>query len=383
MLEMENINIRLAELDDSDDLVEFLHSRSHESLSRKCEPYTKLSIKSFLVNNSSQIFLAESDGKLRGAVLTAVVDAGTTLVFKDVHVEVALKDSELSNALINAVYKYMGKTFLRLKRQRFVSSSSGNFAELFHKNQTSNRSIEKFSKVFELDQLELEIPKSENLGRKFDSLVRKSGLVHMTRREADLYILRNLSCLSAQTLIVDSVPYIAQLSNADSIFTSSEYLMGEQQSDQRDLNSNSSLKVPSPNSKGRNSPTRLHSSHMVNILESLHSNLQNMTGGLANLRSSLQDALPKSFSHGKQLNIQKQNIWEFTIYSEDSGIFRAHVLEQLRAASVHMKTTFRLTMNYNCAMATEARKLFAEELGLEIINHERNTLTVYERPCEL
>jgi len=378
------INIRVAELRDCDNIVEFLNSRKSELSRQQFVEYSQNYVKSLLVGKTSRIFVAEEKGMMCGVLVVIVVDSSTTLVLKDLYILEKYKGSGLSEALLNAMYKYTVKHFRRVKRERFVSSFS-DFSELFQNNGKGKEARESFTKILELDQIDIEIPVSEELSKKLDSLVRKSGLVHMTKKEADLYLLRNLLNLSAENLLVDSVPYTTQLSNIDTVFTNGEYLIGEKQSNQKDLSVNNFLRAPSPNValSGRNSPTRLQTSHVVNLLDNLHSNLQGMNASLSHLQNALQESLPKSFSHGKEKNIQESKIWELTIYSKEYDVFRAHVLEQLRVASIHIKDNFQLTMKSNCSMITEAKTLFTEELGLDLSEHERKTVAVYERRFEL
>ncbi|KXJ22687.1 hypothetical protein AC249_AIPGENE10875 [Exaiptasia diaphana] len=339
---MSEINVRLASRDDCKDLVDLLHSEKNEEL--RHELYTTQSIQNILSSNSNRIFVAEEEGNLCAVVVACVVDGGTSLVIKDAHIGEAYYDSDLVKELLTGVYMYLGSNFRRIRTERFVASSK-KLKKLFEQHiknlRTSHLTSGKFTKVFQLEQLEFEIDTSS------ESFV--------------------------------------ELSNIDTIFANGEYLLGEKQTDQRVFSaSRSSLKAPSPSCtlSGRKSPSRLHSSHMVNVLENLHTSLRSMSGCLQSLEHSLQDALPKSFSHGKQLKSRQQKTWEAVIYCEDSEIFRGHALEQLRAASLHSKTKFKFIMNYHSAMFNEASKLFTEELALQPAYHETKKVEVYERQFE-
>jgi hypothetical protein len=385
---MSEVVVRIANHNDFKHLDKvFLDKKSNQG-----HGYNRSSFQSLLLQESHRVFVAEKESKLSAVAIVCVVDAGSTLAHMNMFMQDSSKsDSVLSTALLEEVYKYMDSNCPRLRRERFVSSCESMTQILLgkgshHRVSEIRKERGSFSEAFELGRQNVEVPGGISFGRILDKLARESALLLLSKRQAGKYVLENISCFPCHTIIMDGVPYYIQLSNPDAIFEEAECLLGEKgtETEGTDL---FAVKVHDQElaPSGRNSPSRRSSSHLISVLDSLHTSLRCMNGSLRGLYDNLLASMPKSFSHGRQLpNSNNFNhCWETNIYTEDPKVFRAHVIDQLRAAVLRVKGRFVFRMLFNVNLASEARKVLKDELGLKILGDTKDTLVVYERQIDI
>lgn len=356
--------------------------------------FNQLSFQSLLLRGSHMVFVAEKESKILAAAIFCVVDAGTTLVHRNIFIRHSSGvNSSLSTSLLEKMYKHVEPKFPRLRRERFVSSCEAMTQMLLGK-ETNHRvsDIKKlkergpFNKVFEIHRKDIEVPGGISFGRILDKLARECTLVPLSKKQAGKYILENVSTFQSHTIIMDDVPYYVQLSDSDAFFDDTECLLGEKgsESEESDI---FHLKVREQelNPSGRNSPSRRSSSHLISVLDSLHTSLRCMNGTLRGLHDSLLASMPKSFSHGRQLSSSNNltNYWETMIYTDDAKVFRAHIIEQLRAAVLRVKGRFVFRLSFSGNLMEVAIKVLKDELGLKILHDADDSVVVYERLIQL
>lgn len=384
---MSEVAVRIADHSDLKNLDKVFPSRDKHGFG-----FNQLSFQSLLLQGSHMVFVAEKDSKILAAAIVCVVDAGSTLVHRKIFIQHSSgANNSLSTSLLEKIYEHVDSKFPRLRRERFVSSCETTTRMLLgkeanHRISDINKLKERgsFKKAFEIHRKDIEVPGGMSFGRILDKLAREcTRLVPLSKKQAGKYILENVSTFQSHTIIMDDVPYNVQLSDSDTFFDETECLLGEKGSESEESDVfQVKVREQELTPSGRNSPSRRSSSHLISVIDSLHTSLRSMNGTLRGLYDSLLASLPKSFSYGRHpssANHTPTNYWETMIYTNDAKVFRAHIIEQLRAAVLRVKGRFVLRLSFSGNLMEVAMKVLKDELGLKILPNTVDSVSMYER----